>query len=732
MAWWPGRGINDFLCIAIPAYDPCNWDEPVAWILYRADGVDFPAVRTLPRRKTHLLRGSTDGLIIVGSKEVLASATHVWKCEGPTDALTLASHLPQGHVAVTNACGAKSFPERLAPAFSGKTVHIVHDADTAGEEGAQKVVGALHGVAAALKVVRLPYQATDSHGKDLRDFINEGNTYEQLAQLAAEAPPAEPPSDPWPPVTPIEEIEVPDFPTHALPAYLKEFVEAEAQATQTPPDLAALVALAVFGAGAARKVAVLVKPGYREPLNLYASVILPPANRKSSVFSDIVRPVEEYEVEERARLAPQIADAEDQREILQKQHEKACKAAVAGDADAARQAAELKAQLNACNIPARPRFVTDDVTPEKLSQLLDEQGGRMAVLSTEGGIFRIMAGCYSATGHPNFEVFLKGHSGDTLRVDRISRSSELVYDPAITVALTVQPDVLDGLVEKSEFRGRGLLGRFLYSLPESLLGRRAADPPPVPDGVRQAFHRAVKRVWAFEVLPGKGKKPQPRVLRFSAEALRCWLDFFRWLEPQLAEDGELADVTDWAGKLCGAVARIAGILHLADDVSGPAPWDREITGETVERAITIGKYLIPHAKAVFRRMGADPVARGAVRIVRWFVRCTLTRFTIRDCYRALRGTFQKVEDVKPCLDFLAEHGYVRPIEEPAREGPGRRPSPAYAVNPGVPGQNGQNGQNPCQDTDSVNNVHCVQGEPVTDDGAEPESEACDDQQPEEG
>ena len=67
-----------------------------------------------------------------------------------------------------------------------------------------------------------------------------------------------------------------------------------------------------------------------------------------------------------------------------------------------------------------PRLLASgDVTPEKLVGLLAEQGGRIALMSPEGEAFGLMAGLYGNA--PNFEVFLKAHSGDTIRVDRVGR-----------------------------------------------------------------------------------------------------------------------------------------------------------------------------------------------------------------------------------------------------------------------------------------------------------------------
>ena len=47
---------------------------------------------------------------------------------------------------------------------------------------------------------------------------------------------------------------------------------------------------------------------------------------------------------------------------------------------------------------------------EKLGMMLAEQGGRIASMSPEGGVFDLMAGLYSKSGIPQFGVYLMGHS----------------------------------------------------------------------------------------------------------------------------------------------------------------------------------------------------------------------------------------------------------------------------------------------------------------------------------
>jgi hypothetical protein len=113
-------------------------------------------------------------------------------------------------------------------------------------------------------------------------------------------------------------------------------------------------------------------------------------------------------------------------------------------------------------VPVLPRLIADDITVEAAASLLAEQNGRLAVLSAEGGIFATLAGRYSS-GQPNLEVFLKGHAGDLLRVDRKGRPAEHIPQPALTLGLAVQPEVLRDIARMPGFRGRGLLARILYS-----------------------------------------------------------------------------------------------------------------------------------------------------------------------------------------------------------------------------------------------------------------------------
>jgi hypothetical protein len=338
--------------------------------------------------------------------------------------------------------------------------------------------------------------------------------------------------------------------------------------------------------------------------------------------------------------------------------------------------------VSGMTVPEIPRFVADDVTQEKLASLMAAQGGRIGVLSAEGGIFGIMAGRYSANrSHANISVYLKGHAGDTLRVDRQGRAPEFIDRPALTLGLAVQPDVIHGLGQQPGFRGQGLLARFLYASPKSRVGHRDVDPPPVPDAVRAVYHAKMRSLLELPFGTDAHGTASEHVITLSLGAYEVLMAFSAWLEPQLADFGPLAHMADWAGKLAGGVVRVAGLLHVSDHAGGPAPWSIPIPESTMRRAITIGEYLIPHARAAFAEMGCDPAVADARYVLEWIRRGGVGSFTRRDCFEGTKSRFGVVENLRPALDLLEAHNYLRERLVLARAGRGRPPSPTYDVNP---------------------------------------------------
>ena len=166
------------------------------------------------------------------------------------------------------------------------------------------------------------------------------------------------------------------------------------------------------------------------------------------------------------------------------------------------------------------------------------------------------------------------------------------------------------------------------------------------------------------------------------------------VETKLRPGGELDDLADWGNKLCGNVARYAGLLHSWISVSQTdRPWETPITGETMANAIKIGNYFEEHAKAAFAFMGADPRLASAKKVWAAIVRYDITEFSVRDLYQVVRRSFKTVADLETILGLLVEYWYLRGVIASKQEGPGQSPSPRYEVNPLTRTQNTQGTQN---------------------------------------
>lgn len=513
--------------------------------------------------------------------------------------------------------------------------------------------------------------------------------------------------EPWGQIVHFSSPDLPPFPTDIFPDWLHAFVESVAESTQTPPDLAGMLALSVLATCAQRWVMIKGNENWLEPVNVFTVTALPPASRKSAVFRAFVAPLLAYEQrlthEARQRIAETAARKDIVEQRLEAAKREAAKATRGPDIDAAMEKVDdLTHELANLVVPPAPRLIVDDVTPEALSTLLVEQGGRMAALSPEGDVFAIMAGRYT-NGGPNFGVFLKAHAGDTLRVDRRSRS-EFVDWPALTLGITTQPDVVRGLAEKAGFRGQGLLGRFLYALPESLVGRRLIDPPVMAEEVRTTYHEHIATLlqWREGILANCANTANQNqsantakesliddlaniyILKISTAGSILLHDFLAWLEPHLAPSAAFGAFADWAGKLAGAALRVAALLHVARVASSQYSHNsqNEIDAETLADALRFAHYAAAHARAAFSEMGADPAISGARRALQWIERRALREFTKRDLFEAIKGTVPKADDMEPILKTLCDHGYIRAIEQ-ERIGPGRRPSQRYEVHPAV-------------------------------------------------
>jgi AAA domain len=100
----------------------------------------------------------------------------------------------EGLIATTNIGGAGKWRNECTEEFRGKRVVVLQDNDDAGLKHAAAVAASLAGVAASVKVLLLPGLPDKA---DVSDWLDAGNTIDELERLVREAPEQQPEDDPY-------------------------------------------------------------------------------------------------------------------------------------------------------------------------------------------------------------------------------------------------------------------------------------------------------------------------------------------------------------------------------------------------------------------------------------------------------------------------------------------------------------------------------------------------------
>lgn len=193
------------LIVTLPVFgDNLTADEPIGWVMWHRGGRKLPIYqgKGLPYRweKMKTIYGGKSGWMGQGALTRLGDAKYVWKVEGPPDMLALSAMIPPDlrheHVCITNSGGCSEIPRaEMLACLEGKTVYCIGDCDNPGQgiypDQPHRIGGVklwsreIARVAFECRTILLPYPIEEKHGKDFRDWKNDGGTWERLLQMAA-------------------------------------------------------------------------------------------------------------------------------------------------------------------------------------------------------------------------------------------------------------------------------------------------------------------------------------------------------------------------------------------------------------------------------------------------------------------------------------------------------------------------------------------------------------------
>lgn len=366
------------------------------------------------------------------------------------------------------------------------------------------------------------------------------------------------------------------FPLDCLPDGLREYVQSNAEANQLSPDMVALFALGLLG---------LVCTGcyadgvMHEPMQLYVCCIAAPGEGKSRSLRPMRAPVDRWIAAENERrkvdvrvTAKEYEDAKTDERLLKR----------TATASERRAAAQKVADCEKALVLPFPVPGTD-ATPAAVEDDMKKYGGKFFLMATEGATLANLSGQNTKDGRTNVDVINSAFDGDGVHTRRVSRESVNVEHAHGAIMIAVQPSAVQSFIHNKDLNGNGLLSRFLFAQPPSMIGTRSLlGNAPMPRKVAEAFDKRMYSLCDEVMDNGKTFTCQP-------DAVTVLAAYYDEVEKQLAAGGLLTNVFDGWGARCAPKAlRISGLL---------AAWEGfdQITAKNMRAAVTIMQYFTTQA-----------------------------------------------------------------------------------------------------------------------------------------
>ena len=562
----------------------------------------------------------------------------VYLVEGVKDAAALSD---LGYVAI--GLPNNRLNEKFAGRFRGMHVVIVPDADKAGENGAVETAKVLYGVAASVKIAKLPVETKETKGADVRDVLAMPAGREKLAVALETARPVNgdgkprkrrrhDPALPWRP-----------FPTEVLPEPVRGYVRAGSHAMKCDEAYIALPLLAGLASaiGATRRIT--LKPGWNEPAVVWAGVVAESGTMKSpaqALALDPLRRAQEWQLEQIPELEAQYV------------RDKALY-------DADYQDWKRKGRAKGEPPPEKPeepqvaRYVVNDVTIEALAEILSTNPRGVLAACDELAAWLGAFDQYRSGRGSDAAKWLSIHRAEGLIVDRKTGAKKTIFvkRACVSVAGSIQPKTLHRALG-DEYFSNGLAARLLMASPPRLAKRWSEAT--VDTDTYQAVERVYARLLALSFGTDENDQPTPIDVPLSPKAKGAWVTFY---------DGHAKATESMAGKMAAAyskleayAARLALVLYLAKAVVNDE-W--MISNDTIDvqsmiAGITLAKWFAHEVERVYRIIEESDTETERRQIVE-FIQARGGRITANDLRRRTRK-FQTSEEAEAFLHGLVDAG----------------------------------------------------------------------------
>jgi hypothetical protein len=324
--------------------------------------------------------------------------------------------------------------------------------------------------------------------------------------------------------------------------------------------------------------------------------------------------------------------------------------------------------------PMAPRLVQNDVTIEKVAQLLAGASPKGLLMSRNE-----LAGWLLGMNNYNDGArgfWLESYDGKPYRQDRMKHRHPIDV-PHMVVAWYggIQPPRLAQIMREAD---DGLLARFCYFWPDPIPFDLSTEAPNVSLAV-DAFDRL--RLLEMKAPAEPGMTAGPILVPLTDNARDLLRQFAREMQERKHEAGGL--MVSALGKARGLALRLSLVLEFlwwaAKDGMVPPP--TQIGEAAILAAATlVGEYLMPMAERVYGDAATTQRARNTATLAKWIVKTKAKAVNVRNLQRAIRlPGLGEAHLIHEACGALIEAGWLTP--PPSGGATPGRPRGTYEVRP---------------------------------------------------
>lgn len=472
------------------------------------------------------------------------------------------------------------------------------------------------------------------------------------------------------PVTPIVTHHTPPaFPIDVLPEWMTDMIHEVAQTRHAPIDLSIVGALGTLSALLnTGKVSLQADQTWIEGLNLYLVGVAESGSGKSPSLEPFKKPLVELEEQwdadtkdDRSEQIVALRLAEAEKSTLEKMFTARPGGPPVPKGEERQeiigQLVELEGVIEDLKRGALkpPQVIVDDVTVEAFVQVLDDNHGRISVLSDEPTMFENL-GRYSekaSAGGTVLSPYLMAFSGQDIRVNRKTAGNSLIKSARATMAIMAQDGITRQIIGDAKLDDRGFSQRFMIHTPQPIVGTRDYKAKHESDPrVVEHYEQTVKQIGGWCIPPAAVQ------LSLSPEAFDAYTSWMDGHESDMLPRGSLRHIAKPMAKIRQSVLRLSAILHCAHHPDNPPI---VVDVDMVNMACTVGEYWMSHLLCMLAEEWQNPTdIEAATRILAKYV--DSETFTMQDVLRwgGVQRLYdsRKLEAIVPAVSLLIEHGWA--------------------------------------------------------------------------